>query len=345
MKINNFYILLILHFILTSCIVDVPIVISTKKADTPFIFKILKDSRQIVLTQEYPWEAQAMLYFNVVKTDSIWHMWYKSYGITEKIDYVGYFCHAYSNDGEHWSKNMSFKYDENDSTNIILSRENIAIHDQFVYYDDKDNIYRMIAAKNNGTGKQVTTNILESENGINWVDKKIIYNKYYDTQFSLIRKNNNHYVYQREWYNGLRVIGISVLDENFNIIESPKMVLMSNDKNFPHVYNNAASMVNNTIIFFPTLYNKEKDTIKMTIGFEYNNEFFLTDSDITDDLYYGEKIEWGIVSPGLIPTDEPNTYWMYYYGTNYSHENVRNNADNISKYYRIKINIISNNSD
>jgi hypothetical protein len=325
-------------FIFSSCFTDVPFEIPIKKMDVPFTYEIIRSSRQVVLTQEYPWEEQNMLYFNVVKNDTIWQMWYKSYGLSERVDYVGYLCYASSLDGKTWEKKIIETDNTNLKTNIVLSTNNIPVLDQFVFFDDKDNIYRMISAVRNL--RKITTNILESDNGIDWVDKKILFEQYYDTQFSVLPKGDFFYIYQREWYKGLRAVGRSIIDRNYNLIESPKVMLLSDDKDFPHIYNNAASYANELLVLFPTLFNNNNDSIKITIGFEFDDELFLTGFDITKDLYFNEEVKWGNVSPGLFPTDEPNTYWMYYYGTSNSHEKNQSIVNNISKYYRIKIRIV-----
>lgn len=335
-KIKHFIIVIIIPF-LNGCIIDIPFDIPLKRMEAPFTYEIVRNSRQVILTQEYPWEMQNMQFFNVIKNDSIWQMWYKGYKRAEKLDYVGYLCFATSMNGEKWDKTLIKNDINNVLSNIILSSDSISVLDQYVFYDEEEEIYRMIGAVIDD--REITTNILESKNGIDWINKKKLFDRYYDTQFSVIKKDEKFYIYQREWYNGLRAVGRSIIDKNYNVIESPQIMLLSDDKDFPHIYNNAASIVDNIIILFPTLYNKDSDTIKLTVGFEYEDELYLTGFDITDDLYYEENVKWGNVSPGLIPTNELNTYWMYYYGTSDSHEKNGISPDNISKYYRIKIRI------
>lgn len=316
---------IILFIICSSCVYDLPIEIdiSNKKIETPFEYEILKNSRQIIMTQEFPWESQALLYYNVIKKDSTWHMWYMSVGKEIYNGYFGALNYAYSKDGEYWVKTLL---------------DNQPIVEQFVNYDINENKYRMIGV--NYIDESYSTNVLESIDGINWFNEKRLFDKSYDTQFSVITRNEKHFIYQREWYKGLRVIGRSVIDKNLNVVESPKVMLLSNDTSFPHIYNNAASKVGSNILLFPTLYN-DTDNFKISIGFEFDNQLHLTDADITNDLFIGENIKWGIVSPGLIPTDERDTYWLYYYGNSSSHNFVRVDPKNVAKYYRIKIRITS----
>lgn len=182
--------------------------------------------------QEYPWEALALLYFNVIKKDSIWQMWYSGYEISESTDNLGYMCFATSKDGKNWERsfNIRYKNDENLLTNILYFPDNIQIIEQFISFDYDNEIYRMIGSvKEKG---KITTNILESENGISWVNKKILFDNYYDTQFSVIENGDHLNIYQREWFNGLRAVGRSIIDKNYNIIELPKVMLYLMIKTF-----------------------------------------------------------------------------------------------------------------
>lgn len=320
-NINSIFLVIFLITI-NGCFYDIPnnieIDISNKTIPPLFELEIIHNTRQIILTQEQPWENQALHYFNVIKNDSLWQMWYMSSGKEVFNDYFGALNYAYSFDGEHWIKSLL---------------NNQPIVEQFVNYEA--NKYRMIGVIN--IDGNYSTNIFESINGKDWINKKSLYNKSYDTQFSVITINNKYYIYQRVWHNGLRAVGRSIIDKNYNIIENPKIMLISNDNDFPHIYNNAASKVDNNILLFPTLYNSDNDKIKITVGFEFENQLYLTDTDITEDLYFGEDVKWGVVSPGLIPTGEHKTYWLYYKGNSSSHNNVRIDPNNVAKYYRIKI--------
>lgn len=341
MKIHYCFTLFLLLFFLNGCLYDVGIEVTpaVKKAEIPFTYEIIKDSRQIVLTQEYPWESQALLFFNVLEKDSLWHMWYMGVGKEVYSDNFGAFCYAYSKDGALWNKKLLNQKENIETTNILMSSKNTPIVEQFVFFDEEINEYRMIGVSvNNG---KTSTFIWKSVDGIHWSDKILLYNAYYDTQFSVIIRNNHYYIYQRFMHGNQRAVGRSVIDRNLNVIEPPKLMLLSSDEDFPHIYNNAASKLQDVTILFPTLYNENTDSIKMVIGYEDNNKLYLSEADITEDLYRNENIKWGIVSPGLISTDEPNTYWIYYYGTTFSHNTARiATNNNIAKYYRIKIKIL-----
>jgi len=323
MKIFSIFLIIIL-ITCNSCFYDIPIEVdmAKKKVETPFEYEFLHSSREVILKQEHPWETQALFYFNVIKKDSLWQMWYMSIGEEIYNDYFGAFNYAYSKDGASWVKTLL---------------NNQPIVEQFINYDEIENKYRMIGVVN--IDGNYSTNIFESNNGISWNNVKRLYNKSYDTQFSVITKSDKFFIYQRIWYDELRTVGRSIIDKNYKIIEHPRVMLLSNDKDFPHIYNNAASKVGKNILLFPTLYNDD-DSFKITIGFELENELYLTETNITEDLYFDESVKWGIVSPGLIPTDEINTFWLYYYGNSNSHNIVNYASNNVAKYYRIKIRII-----
>ncbi len=224
------------------------------------------------------------------------------------------------------------------NNNIIMSlKAGSPIVEQFVFYDPIVLEYRMIGVtSNNGI---IGTFIYSSKDGIDWKKEKLLFDSYMDAHFSVVIKDNLYIVYHRTIFNGRRAVGRFVLDNNYNILEEPKLVLVSPYNDFAHVYNSAASLIKNKILFFPTMYDSNKDMMYISVGYEDNNEFFLTDLNITEKLYKGENIKWGIVMPGLIQTSESDIFWLYYEGSTYPHNERRQAIDNISRYYRIKIKI------
>ena len=108
MKTFKYIIYSLFLFAFSSCFTDVPLELelSTKKEEAPFTIEIIRNSRQVILTQEKPWEAQSMVYFNVIKNDSIWKMWYNSVGEDIYNDMFGAICYATSYDGKIWYKNI-----------------------------------------------------------------------------------------------------------------------------------------------------------------------------------------------------------------------------------------------
>jgi hypothetical protein len=301
-------------------------------------YKILRESRQIILTQENPWESKFLGYFNVIKEDSLWRMWYVSRGKEIYNDVGGAYCFAYSFDGEKWEKeipnSISVKTPIYDNV-FMSSKSNNSILEPFVFYDEVIKEYKLIGCEKYGNGWR--TYLWKSINGIDWYDKKLLVAAYLDTQFSVIIKDNLYYIYCRDWKNGFRSVGRFIIDRNGDFVEPFRTILTSEHASFNHIYNNAASLVDNMVIVFPTMYDQVNDNIYISIGSELDNVMELTYNNITEDLFFGEDVKWGIVSPGLIPTGEKNIYWMYYLGDNYSHNERAKATNNISKYYRIKI--------
>jgi hypothetical protein len=298
-------------------------------------FEILQESRQIILKQEHPWEDHLLGYFNVIKKDSIWRMWYTSWGKKTNNDIFGACCFAYSRDGEKWEKSYP---DSISNNNIFMSSQtNNGICEQFVFYDYDLNEF-ILVANTHSENKILQTYIWKSKNGINWNEKKLLFPTYLDTQFSILKKGNLYNIYCRDWTK-FRIIGKFVIDKNGNSVETLKSMLSSQDINYNHLYNNAASLIDNKLVIFPTLYNQDNDKMYISIGFETDKDIKLTYIDITNDLFGEEDIKWALVSPGLIPTAEKNVYWMYYLGDKYSHYERIRRSDNVTKYYRIKIKI------
>jgi len=300
----------------------------------PFEVELLGSTREKILSQDEPWEAQILGYFNVVNSQSNWAMWYTSWGKAVNSELSGYFCHATSHDGIKWTKGGVGK------SNVIFGDgKNAGVIEQFVFYDKSLSKYVLIgAALDKG---KVNTLIWKSEDGVKWGDRKVIFDAYYDTQFSVIDKGDRYIIYQRMVVSGKRVMAKSVVSKDFDVIEPPKVILSNNEnKVYSHIYNNAAgTLENGNTIFFPTYYDPVSDGFIISVAYLQNDAVFTTSLNITDQLFYDQNIQWGIVCPGLISTGEKDTYWLFYYGSNYSHFNRLKTEGSKTDYYRIKIKI------
>jgi hypothetical protein len=83
---------------------------SHSESSMPFSFEVLKNSREVVMTQTLPWEEQMMGYFKVLKlAPDFWQMWYSSWDNKRKDDYSGYLVYAFSKDGKNWTKEIPGK--------------------------------------------------------------------------------------------------------------------------------------------------------------------------------------------------------------------------------------------
>jgi hypothetical protein len=310
----------------------------------PFTVEILRDSREVVLTQTLPWEEQMMGYFKVLKiAPDFWQMWYSSWDNKRKDDYSDYLVYAYSKDGKNWIKEIPGR-----KNNILRGTghpQKDGIVEQDVFIEPSAEFpYRMIyTAKDANDNDKEKTFIEESKDGINWINKKVLWNEKHDSQFSVIQKDSLYYIYLRYWdikdKVRYRTIGLAVTDKNWKTIKKPHNVFRSDfNGDFPHLYNPGASKVSEDLtVLFPTFFNEKTNAVKFGLAYVYRNQPVLTDKNFTKDLLEGENANWGIVAPGLIPAGK-NTYWMYYYATNMVHSDYDQSGRKF-KYYRIKVRI------
>ena len=316
----------------------------TPGAALPFELDVLEESREVVLTQTFPWEEQMMGYFKVLQiAPDQWQMWYSSWDNKRKDDYSGYLVYAYSKDGKNWVKEIPGR--ENNILRGTGHPQKDGIVEQDVFIEPSaEYTYKMIyTAKDSSDGFREKTFIEESKDGINWVNKKVLWNRKHDSQFSVIQRDGLYYIYLRHWamHNNkrYRTIGLGITDSSWNTIREPENILTADFQgDYPHLYNPGASKVSEDLdILFPTFFNEETNAVKFGVAYVYKDKPVLTDIDLTKEILEGENSNWGIISPGLIPAGK-NTYWMYYYATNMEHSDY-DKAGRKFKYYRIKVKI------
>lgn len=319
-------------------------VIKYDTTDMPFDLEIIKDSREVVLTQTLPWEEQMMGYFKVLKTgDKKWQMWYSSWDNRRKDDYSDYLVYAHSADGKNWIKEIPGK--ENNILRGTGHPQRDGIVEQDVFIDSRTEYpYKMIyTAKDSMDGWREKTFVEESKDGIDWVHKKILWNQKHDSQFSVVLHNGFYYIYLRHWEarNGFRyrTIGLAITDTSWNTLEEPHNIFTADFNGpFPHLYNPGASKISSDLdILFPTFFNEKNNAVKFGLAYVYRNKPVLTDLNFTEAFLSGEPANWGIVAPGLVPAGK-NIFWLYYYATNMVHSDYDKSGRRF-KYYRIKIRV------
>lgn len=300
---------------------------------------ILENTREVVLTNDQTWETTTINYFNVIKqANNIWQMWY---GAKDKTisDYDMHLCYAYSKNGKDWVK----KFPENDTktisaNNIIKDGEGYDKKgwvETYVFLDknDLETPYRIIYTAIDTDGFEKTF-ISKSIDGIKWNNSKIVWQNKHDSQFSVtVKEDGNYFVFLRMWDNNHvdRQIGFAIISPEGKTITPPTPILTGS------LYNSAAMYLEKSnYIMFPTVYNPNNQNINIKIGYLLNGKAGLTTQDITANLIQGDNIHWAIVSPGLIKTDKPNEYWLYYYGRLSKHNDP---TPTKTTYYRIKIKI------
>ena len=310
----------------------------------PFSINVVKGSREMVMLQTLPWEEQMMGYFKVLKIrPDYWQMWYSSWDNKRKDDYSGYLVYAHSKDGKTWVKEIPGQ--ENNILRGTGHPQKDGIVEQDVFIEPGiENKYRMIyTAKDSSDNGKEKTYIEESPDGVNWKNKKVLWNRKHDSQFSVIQRDSLYYIYLRYWDLSdnvrYRTIGLAITDKDWNMIQEPQNIFTSDYKgDFPHLYNPGASKLSENIdILFPTFFNEKTNAIKFGVAYRSSRSSALTDIDLTNELLGGINANWGIVSPGLIPAGK-NTYWIYYYATNMVHSDY-DQAGRKFNYYRIKLSI------
>lgn len=333
-------------FLLLGCAASRPSGTSTTTS-LPFTLDVVKGSREVVLTQTLPWEEQMMGYYKVLKTGKKnWQMWYSSWDNRRKDDYSDYLVYAYSTDGQYWVKEIPGK-----PTNILRGtghpqKDGLVEQDVFIE-PGAAYPYKMIYTAKDSTDRfREKTFVEESKDGLEWVNKRVLWNEKHDSQFSVIRRNNQYYIYLRHWEmkNNVRyrTIGLAITDTSWKTIVEPHNILMADfESAFPHLYNPAASKVSEDLdVLFPTFFNEKSNAIKFGLAYVYKGRPVLTDLDLTSALLDGEPANWGIVSPGLIAAGKQE-YWLYYYATNMVHSDYDKGGRRFT-YYRVKIRLKEN---
>ena len=301
-------------------------------------FEFLPGSTEKIFSAQMPWESRNLSYYNIIQKDTNWSMWYNSFGDNQK-NFEGSFCFANSTDGKDWQRPLI-----NNNTNILVPGDNdTGLTGTFVFVDelDKNYSYKMICSKLvNGEQK---TFLYSSPDGKIWKHSTLLYNMMQDSQFGVVNVRGLYYIFSRynDYSHGYqRAIGLSILDKNLNTIQQPSLLLEANDNSdFPHIYNSAASKINDsTVLLFPTYFNEEQNTIRLKMIYTNNmQDYYLVNDDITDILFPNKNANWAIVSPGIIPADEKNTYWVYYLGTDARHSGFNYLSKINVTYYRIKL--------
>ncbi|WP_143715747.1 exo-alpha-sialidase [Pedobacter heparinus] len=310
-------------------------------AGAPFDLEVLSGTREVVLRQEKPWEEQTLAYYKVLKTGKHnWQMWYSSWDNRRNDDYSGYLPYAYSANGKDWTKAVP-----GNKNNILFGSgfpKKDGIVEQDVFIDGHSPLkYKMLfTARDPADGGKQKTFYMESADGIKWTDRRVLWNKKFDSQFSVLVKDSLYHIYLRMWevvnHIRYRVIGHAIADRNWRVIKEPEVILRSPYPDFPHIYNNATSGINDSLqVFLPTFFNEKEDRVRVRVAYSIKGQAHLMDADITDDLYHGEDVKWGCVNPGLIPAGK-NRYWLYYYGVNKSHNRFMEKG-HVAKYYRVLV--------
>lgn len=329
--------LLFILIIFISCQKETnkPFVKEAENIQIAELVEFIPESKETILTQTEDWENQVLGYFNVVKRSGYpEQMWYTSWKSTIFNDLSSYFCYAENVNGK-WEKIKL-----NKDTNILLGNgKSTGVVEHFVFYDDDLKKYRMLAATSNGAGKTYTY-LYSSDDGKIWEDKKVVFPNYYDTQFSVIEHLGLYHVYLRIVKDGnFRTVGKAIITKEGTVMQEPYIIFSDNkDVKYNQIYNHAASKLTDNInIMFPTYYDNVSDNMYISFVIEKDNKIHISNLNLNEYLFGDEQIGWGVVSPGLYPTEEKNIYWIYYYGSSLTHNKRVKEKNGYTNFYRIKI--------
>ena len=198
--------------------------------------------------------------------NNMYYMYYTCYGTDSRGKGKGeLLAFAYSVDGRNWTKsyppNVTHEVLLDDGT--VMTDSNIIFlggvkeHD-VVLVNDPEYPFRLIA--NKSVMQDTYTNMTyicmwKSKDGVNFIDEKIVVQNKFDSQPSVIVKDNILKVYHRmrNWYISARCIGVMYLDLGGNIV-SP-LTKLSNTL----YYNSAAIQIDDhRELLLPTYYNEQE---------------------------------------------------------------------------------------
>ncbi|WP_421775357.1 hypothetical protein [Gracilimonas sp.] len=302
----------------------------------PFKLEISKHEFPLDLQLDNPWEEKGLGYINVIRTDTMWHLWYESFGENSssygRFDYNSYFNYAYSSDGVKWIKpNLEYvEYGDFKETNILISNNGVSnkgIHGMTVFLD-------LNSSMSEGSYKMVYTRWIDSlssnwvygmtsVNGLEWENERIIKRHYSDTQTNAYNYNGYYKLFYRYWNGekhgeGYRQIGVSAaqkFDESLGQ-DFRKISFENADVSEMHLYNNATRVIEDEYEFmFPSIFDPYKDQMQLKIGYrKLENEsiesytFYKFEQELFEDLPNFRVL---YVAPQAIRISE-NKYLIYY---------------------------------
>ena len=305
------------------------IVEQKKRLSTP-VLTLLERTTEPLLKPDCLWEDYSIGFNSVLKIGDQWHLWYVAYDHQYKTDNDCFFCYAGSTDGVHWEKPSLGIYNYNGSTdnNILMFGFNLC---SFIYDEQAppEERFKGVGARQLGVGSGPWWVYgATSADGIHWNPlKEPLLKKNSDTGNICIRDGNIYRLYVRMWsggdFKGYRIVGYTE-SNTFGNFPDP-VAILSPDKDDPadlHFYNSATAKINDDLyLMFPSGFFTRDGTVVVYSAFSRNGRKF---SRIGRKPLLGLGTGFdktGIyVSAGAIPGKIPDTYWIYYAGTQIPHD-------------------------
>ncbi len=328
---SKYLIILALSFIFCCDLIN-----EQEKINHPFELKISNHEYPLNFTLDSPWEERGLGYINVIKTDTLWHLWYESLGNKSpsfgKIDYNSYFSYAYSLDGVDWIKPKLglVAYDRNSEHNIVISNNGIpnkGIHGMTVFLDpnskEDEGPFKMVYARWIDSLNSNWIYGMTSKDGLMWENERIIKRHYSDTQTVAYFINGWYKLYYRYWNGprhgqGYRQIGFSEARTfNESLGEENRKINFSNmDVSEKHLYNNATRVIKDQYeLMFPSIFEPSIDKMQLKVAYrtldDQKKEAF-TFYEFDQELFKGLPNFRGLyITPQAIKISE-NNYLIYY---------------------------------
>ncbi|WP_428236162.1 hypothetical protein [Gracilimonas sp.] len=309
---------------------------------------------------EEPWEDLFLGFINVIKVDSIWHLWYETFNSDSKLydnpSFNTFMNYAYSKDGINWIKpklNIQ-EYFELDNNIIHFNNfeENKGLHGFSVFYDIEaryDERFKIVYLKYDVEKSISYLYGAVSSDGLNWKAERPLMNIHSDTQTTLFYHNGKYRLYYRYLNNingnRYRQIGYGSsesFDNNFK--KNTISFSLENETSTMHFYNNAARPLNDkTVIMFPSVFDVSKNNMLLYTSKSSINDYAIFNElkpiNLPSDTF---KIKYA-APQSIEVTGEENTYWLYLSLNTNGHDNWRNIQERYQGYIgRIKFKVNEN---
>lgn len=309
-------------------------------SNLPINITFIPSSKEKVFVSTHKEEEYGSSYCSATKVNDMWKMWIVTrYKIIDDFNISILQLHS-NNEG------VSYERLYTNNNHVAIGSGNIIPYNQgasdySVFYDSELACYKMIFQhiykENNKT--YFPNCIMESIDGVSWSKPVIFDYDFSDTQPGIIQKTGKYYIYMRSRTEGtIRSIAVQAIDsKTHQVVESKRILPKSPFVNFPHLYNNAALKLNDIYtLFLPTIYNGETQECSIVWGYSSNNyDVKWSDQDISSIFVDINKNKWFIISPSLIPAEEPNQYWVYYYTRDAYHDQYMSTSE--TEYWRLKV--------
>jgi hypothetical protein len=301
-------------------------------------FAISERTTQPLLKSEMPWENRYMNFFNVIRDEKGWHMWYHSYDQSYQDDNDAYLCYAFSKDGVAWTRPELglVEYAGSKKNNILIpGRTTGGMHGGTVFLDRQapaSEHYKLVFTRGEKLDGHLTWVVrgAVSADGLRWrILPEPLLKKNSDTQTVCFHDGDIYRLYVRMWsgglYQGKRMVGYSE-SRTFGNFPAPEAILAptARDPEDLHFYNSAATRLRDGLyVMFPSAFFTGDQTVRPYLAASCDGRRFErvgTGEFLTlraEGAFDSRSI---YVVPGAVPGDKPGTWWMYYIGLSIGHD-------------------------